>query len=156
MEVMMIKGPNGALLPLDDDESEKTKRWKTGSVVRGEFKEMRNGRFFKKWWVLMQVAYDLWSDGVELQEHCGQPVMPEKNRFRKDVTVLAGYFVPVYSVDGSVTLEAESISWASMNEDRFERLYSACINVILSKVLSHKNISREQIDTAVEHVLRFA
>lgn len=152
----MVKGPNGALLPLDDDESEKTKRWKAGSVVRGDFKEMRNGRFFKKWWVLMQVAYDLWSDGCSGHEYKGQEVLPDKERFRKDVTILAGYFRPVYALDGSMTLEAESLAWASMDEDRFQKLYDACINVILAKVLSHKNINKAELDSAIDNVMRFA
>jgi hypothetical protein len=156
MEVLMTKMPNGALAPLDDDQLEKTRKWKTGSVVRGEFAVMRNGSFFRKFWVLMDIAFDLWSFGLTHQQHLGQTVLPEKNKFRKDVTILAGFFRPVFEIDGRMTLEAESISWSSMTEDRFEALYSACIDVILAKVLSHTKMTREQLDASVDAVMRFA
>jgi len=151
----LLKTQTGALVPLDDDEMDKMRRFKVGSVIRAEYKEMRNGKFFRKWWALMAVAYDMWTDGIQFQEYCGQQVQPNKDRFRKDITILAGYFHPVYALDGSMTMEADSIAWASMGEDKFERLYSACVDVILAKVLAHKNISRKQLDESVDAVLRF-
>ena len=104
----------------------------------------------------MDIAYDLWSDGLTHQEYQGQTVLPNKENFRKDVTILAGFFKPVFALDGKMTLEAESISWASMTEERFEVLYSACINVILAKVLGHTKLTREQLNASVDAVMRFA
>lgn len=156
MEVVMVKTPQGYLVPMNEDESSKARKWKSGSVIRGEFKEMRNGAFFRKFWALMDIAYDMWTDGIEPQTYQGQEVLPEKDRFRKDVCILAGYFRPVFDVTGKMKLEAESIAWANMDETRFEKLYSACIDAILAKVLSHKNISHKQLNEAVESVLRFA
>lgn len=156
MELTLVKTQTGALVPIDQDEVSKLGRFKAGAVVRADFKEMRNGPFFRKYWALMEVAYDLWSDGLTPQEHQGRPVLPEKDRFRKDIIILAGYFRPVFDVTGGMRLEAESISWAKMDEARFERLYSACIDVILAKVLSHTRLTREQLNEAVDNVLRFA
>ena len=156
MEVVMVKTPNGALVPMDDEQLALTRKWKSGAVVRGDFKVMRNGAFFSKFWALMDIAYDLWSDGLTHQQHLGQTVLPEKDKFRKDVTILAGFFRPVFALDGSMTLEAESIAWASMKEERFEKLYSACVTVILEKVLSHTKLTREQLNASVDAVMRFA
>ena len=155
MQVAMVKTTGGALVPMDDCEHQKMRRWKVGGVVRGDFAEMRNGAFFRKFWALMDIAYDLWSDGLGHQEYLGQVVLPEKDRFRKDICVLAGYFRPVFDVHGVMKLEAESIAWSKMTEDRFQSLYSACITVILGKVLAHKNMSETQLRDAVDCVMRF-
>lgn len=156
MELTLLKTQTGALVPMDEDSQARMTKFKVGSVIRADYKAMRNGQFFRKYWALMDIAYDLWSDGLEHQEYQGRTVLPEKNRFRKDISILAGYFRPVFDVNGEMRLEAESIAWSNMDEDRFSALYSACINVILSKVLSHKNLTREVLDKAVEDVLRFA
>lgn len=156
MELAMVKSLGGALVPMDETEQAKTQRWKAGAVVRGEFKEMRNGQFFRKWWALVKMAYDMWADGLPEQWIGEQRVLPEFERFRKDVTIMAGYCRPVYNAKGEVRLEAESLAWSTMTEDRFDKLYQATIDVILGKVLNDRNVSALQLDTAVERVLRFA
>lgn len=156
MELVLIKAPGGMLVPADDSQAEKLRKFKNGSVVRSDFKEMRNGNYFRKWWVLVQYAYDLWSDGIEFTEFEGREVAPNFERFRKDLTVLAGYFHPVYAIDGSMTIEADSLQWSKMTEETFDSLYQATITAVLSKVLAHKNISREELDQSIERLLRFA
>jgi hypothetical protein len=43
-----------------------------------------------------------------------------------------------------------------MNEDEFEKLYSATINVVLGKILRNSNINEEQLRGMVDQVLEFA
>lgn len=152
----MLKTVGGALVPMDEDEAQKTKRWKVGSVVRGEFVEMRNGAFFRKWWALAKLAYEMWSDDLPNTHYQGTPVQPNFERFRKDLTILAGYFEPTFAADGTVRLTAKSISWARMNEEEFEKMYSETINVILSKVLSNKKLTERDLRDAVDSVMRFS
>ena len=61
-------------------------------------------------------------------------VQKNAERFRKDITILAGYHEMTYRLNGDVRVEAKSISFGSMQEDEFEKLYSACIDVIINKV----------------------
>lgn len=156
MEVLLTKGPGGALVPLDNDEAAKLQRLKAGGVVRADISQMRNGAFFRKWWVLAKYAFDLWSETVEPIEYKGQPVLPEFQRFRKDLTILAGYYTPVFSARGDLRLEAKSIAWANMPEDEFERLYSATIDVILRKILSGSSMTEKKLRAHVDNVLRFS
>jgi hypothetical protein len=156
MEILLTKGPGGALIPLDDDEAAKLGRIKTGGVVRADVSQMRNGAFFRKWWVLAKYAFDLWSETVEPIEYKGQPVLPEFQRFRKDLTILAGHYTPVFNARGELRLEAKSIAWANMAEDEFERLYSATIDVILRKILSGTSMTEAQLRAHVDNVLRFS
>ena len=51
--------------------------------------------------------------------------------------------------------EAKSISWAKMDEDEFERLYSAVLDVLLAKVYG-RNMSNEEMDDLVNQYLSFA
>ena len=156
MELSLLKTQSGALVPMDEDVAVRLSKFKTGAVIRADYKEMRNGQFFRKFWALMNLAYDLWADGMEHQEYQGRKVLPEFERFRKDVLILAGFFRPVFDVSGEMRLEADSLQWASMDEEKFEKVYSACIDVILAKVLSHKKLTREVLDAAINNVMRFA
>ena len=156
MEVMMIKTQGGALVPMNDVEAQKMNRWKLGGIVCGEFRDTRNGPFARKWWALVNVAYEMWADDMPEQAYLGQPVLPQFDRFRKDLIVMAGYFTPVYSAMGEMRLEADSISWAKMDEAKFQALYSATINVILGKVLAGKGMTEAKLRDAVDSVMRFA
>lgn len=156
MEVAMLKSPNGALVPMDDAEADKMRKWRPGTVVRGEFAEMRNGAFFRKYWTLLKLAFEMWESDMPEQLYQGVKVKPEFERFRKDVTIMAGYFTPVFGADGSVRLEAESLKWSRMDEDRFEKLYSATINVILEKVLASRKLDARQLNDAVNRVMAYA
>jgi len=156
MEIALIKTPSGALVPMDDEQAEKLKRFKAGSIVRGEYAAMRNGPFFRKWFALAKFAFDMWEDSMEPTEYRGQKVQPVFDKFRKDLTILAGYWHPVFNIDGTFKVEADSISWAKMNEETFERLYSKTIDAILAKVLPRHGLSRETLARHVDRVMEFA
>lgn len=156
MEIVCIKSPSGALVPMDEGESEKLKRIKGQSVVRCEISQMRNGRFFRKWWALAKFAYDIWADTVEPVKYRGQDVQPSFEKFRKDLTILAGYWHPVFNIDGTFKVEADSIAWSNMNEESFEQMYSKTIDAILAKVLPKHGLNREALAHQVDRVLEFA
>lgn len=155
-EILLIKTASGALAPLDEYQAEKVKRFKSGSVVRGEFAEMRNGRFFRKWFVLAKFAYDLWEESMEPAQYRGRDVQPSFDKFRKDLTILAGYWHPVFSIDGTFKVEADSIAWSRMTEETFEQMYSNTIDAILAKVLPRHELNREALAHHVDRVLEFA
>ena len=124
-----------------------------GASVHADFKQLRNYEFHKKWFALLQLAYDHWEPG-EINSEFGQP---EKNldRFRKDITILAGYYHVVIRLDGSTRIEADSVSFGNMDAETFEQLYSKTIDVILKRIPSLGK-SREEIDKIVEKVIAFA
>lgn len=153
----VIVRPDGVLQPADDDTAAYLRRAGAGQVVRCELRRARNYRFFRKWWSLINFAFDVWCErGVQAQEYRGAPVSPNKKRFRKDVTILAGYYEPVYGFDGSVRLEAKSISFESMSEEEFRQLYDSTIDVLLHKVIPHAGLTEESLRDAVNEVARYA
>jgi hypothetical protein len=158
MKVKLMKLLNGLLVPLDDSEAQKLHKFKVGSIINAEIAEMRNGKFFAKWWVMVGYAFTLFEGTLKPMEYRGMVVKPELERFRKDITIMAGYCRPVFNAKGEMRLEAESLQWSKMDEDRFEKLYSSTIDVILEKVLvsdSLKKLTRQEIDDAVNRIMQF-
>ncbi len=129
MDIFLTK-INGALYPASEDDHEKLKKIKTGEPVRVTLKRVRNYKFHRKYFALLNLAFDYWEPP---ENHVG-----EKNfdRFRKDCIILAGFYERYVRLDGSTRVEAKSISFAKMSEDEFEDLYNKTIDVIIKYVLT--------------------
>lgn len=158
MEAVLVRTSMG-LLPADDATREWFGKLKLGAVVLAEARQARNGAFFRRWWALVKLGYDYWSDSVATLEHKGEPVLPEFDRFRKDVTILAGFYHSVVNIKGEIRIEADSLKWASMSEETFTRLYDATIRVMLRKVFNGKvcpTWSEQELRSVAEQILEFA
>jgi hypothetical protein len=137
MELLLVKSQQ-ILLPGTDDAALWLSKKKQGATILGDFHEMRNGAFFRKWWSLVKYAFDQWSETCEPEEYRGMPVQANFDRFRKDVTILAGFRVPVWNVRGELRVEAESLKWAKMNEARFAQLFEATLQALTQCVFNGK------------------
>ena len=159
VEAKFLKLQGGHLVPASDEDKEVVDKIKTGEIVNLKFTRMRNYQFFKKWWALVNFAYDYW-EPPELPEDPEKKwlkhVTPEKNldRFRKDLTILAGYHEATYRLNGDTRIEAKSISFSSMSEDEFEKLYSATVDVVLKHVCTQ--FTGEMLDQVVDQAMSFA
>ena len=154
-EVYLRKLANGTLAGATEEDQEALKRFKIGVAVRCEVKQVRNYEFLKKWFALVNFAFDQWSE-FPMPEYKGETVQPNRDKFRRDVTILAGYSHPVVNVRGEVRVEADSISFANMSEETFEKLYSKTIDVILQKILYRKGYTEEQLRELVDRTLAFS
>lgn len=157
-ELLFQKGTTG-LLPACEEASEWLGKKRVGSTILVEPREPRNGAFFKKWFALIEMAYGYWSEAVEPLEFKGQPVRPSFLRFRKDLTILCGYYEAVTNLRGEVRIEALSISWAAMDEETFTKLYDATIQVLLARVFNGKvcqQWSESRLRSVAEQILEFA
>ena len=128
----------GVLRPGDDECREWLTRIKPGQPVILEGRLPRNPQFFRKWWALIKVGYDYWADTVPPVLYKGEEVRPSLDRFRRDITILAGFSHCVVNVRGEVRVEADSLKFGSMSEEEFAKLYCATINVLLSRVFNGK------------------
>lgn len=149
-ELNLIK-VHGVLVGGDQDTKDRLDRMADGSVLRGDFKKARNPAFHRKGFALLNIGFDVWTPG-EIDTHWGAA---QKNfeRFRKEVTILAGYGDPVFSLDGTFRIEAKSISFGSMDDDEFAAWYSSVIDVLLQKILV--NYTRDDINDQVDRVMSF-
>ena len=113
--------------------------------------------FLRKYFALLNLAYDFWDPPErEPDKEWKKGVNPGKSfeRFRKDVAIMAGFYDPVYRMNGDVVLEAKSISFASMDEDEFADLYSKTIDVLIDKVYGDAH-SRKDLEFVVDQILGF-
>ena len=154
-EILLMKTPQGALVPAFEDEAQKLLRFKVGATIRCEISQIRNYQFHKKWFSLVTLAFGVWTETAPQIEYKGVQVEPNFEKFRKDITVLCGYFTPVFNVRGEVRLEAKSISFASMEQQEFEQLYSKTIDVILKKILPEGRYTEAQLRNAVDQVMAY-
>jgi len=154
MEVLCRRVPGG-LAPESEEEAEKLKKLKAGASVRVTVTQEVNAKFRRKWWALAKFAFDLWSDTMPDREYRGQEVQRSFERFRKDLTILAGHFRPVWAVNGEMRVEAASLKFSRMDNETFETLYSATINAVLSKILSGTKLTEADLRAHVDRVLEF-
>lgn len=126
-------------------------RMKIGTVIEVVAKKVRSYRYHKRFFKMLQVAMDWWDCDVEYH---GQKVAKNMDRFRKDLLITAGYRYAVVNLKGELRWEAESISFGSMNQAEFEKLYSDVLDVILDKVLGR--VREAEFKDAVDALMSFA
>ena len=156
MTTIYLRKTMGGFLPDTDEDQEKCRRFKMGDVCKAEIVNPRNYKFLRKWFALLKVGYELWEETCPRHKHKGQDVLPNFERFRRDVTVLAGCATAVVNVRGELRLEPESVSFANMTDERFEELYSGTINVLLNKVLTGRGLTEERLRKMADSVMEFA
>ena len=137
MDAFFIKLPNGDLRPATDHDRELLKKIKTGQPTRLTFVRVRNYEFHKKYFALLQFAFDYWEPSGRPPLKDGWPD-PVKNfdTFRSDIIILAGFHDVHYRLNGDLRVKARSIAFANMTEDDFEKLYAKTIDVIIKHVLA--------------------
>jgi len=138
MEAFCIKTQNSALVPASEHDRELIKPLKVGQPVKVTIKRVRNYEFHKKFFALLNYAFETW----EPPEHgagsaWADKMVIEKNfdRFRKDIIIKAGFYEATYRLNGDVRFEARSISFHNMSEEDFTDLYALTFDVIIKHVL---------------------
>ena len=145
-----IKSPTG-LMPADIDAQEWFEKAKMGCVVHGKMSVPRNGKFMRKFFVMLRTAYDN-HDWPMLETSWGEARCSFDN-FRDYVTIKSGHFTMELTANGHPRARAKSIKFAKMDETEFEQLYSSVLDVILMEFL--ENWTHEDMEHAVEQMLRF-
>jgi len=118
---------NGSLYPASDHDRELLSKIKTGEAVRLTLTRPRNYLYHKKYFALLNFAFDFWSPENQVGEK-------NFDQFREDIIILAGHYHRYIRMDNSTRIKAKSISFASMSEDQFEKLYSATIDVVIKHI----------------------
>lgn len=155
-EIVLAKTPGGALVPVDDEGRELIAKLKMGQGVRAKVVRARNPAFHRKVMALFNLAFGAWNPDT-LPVWKGEPVRPSFDRFRKDLTIIAGHYTATANLKGEVRLEAKSLAFANMDEDEFQKVYSDVLNAVWDRVLKHVAgyASPEDVDRVVNELLRF-
>ena len=155
MKGFFKKHINGCLYPIDPDVIRFVQKLKAGTTVEGEFKRKRNIKMLRKYMALIRTIHEALPEPVEV-EFRGKVINPEwtEESTRKWLAVRCGYYHVLGLPNGKVQIEADSISFAKMDEETFEKLYNATIDAAL-KVLP-KTWNEAELRTVAEQILEFA
>ena len=140
MKIQMIKEPGGIFRPVSDMEYEKTTKFKTGELYDVDVKLSRNPAFLRKTMVFFHFCFNHWN-GDNVHKFCSET--EQFDRFRKDLTILAGFYVQTTRLDGTLRTEAESLAFANMTEERFQECYLALIKAALKHVFHNADVNTE-------------
>lgn len=136
----------------DEASEEWDRENKIGQTVTSIWKKRRQLWRHRKYFALLNIAFDNWQPG-EINSKYG---IPEKNfdRFRKDIAILCGFYSVAVRLDGSTRIEADSISFAKMDEQAFRDLYSKTIDLLITTVYKGK-MTPERMNDLVDKYLSF-
>ena len=160
-EITLVKLPEGGLQGLSDIDKIaytkfkiKLKNLEPGELCEIAVKMPRNGKFHRKFFMMLTVGFDMWETGRKQKMYKGQPVTKNFEHFRSDVLILAGHYEQTFGINGKLKLIAKSISFASMDEPEFYVIYNSVLDVLLQKVLiTYKG--RDEVNEVVEKMLGF-
>ena len=151
MELYLKKTVIG-LVPSDELSQEALEKYHNGTLLLCKLVQPRNPKFHDKFMALLRVGFKYWQPG-EIECKHGTPAK-NFDQFRKDVTILAGFYEAVIRLNGETRIEAKSISFGKMTDDDFRELYSAVINVLLQNIF--KGYTEEQVvKLAADEILNF-
>lgn len=155
-ELMLGRGRGYSLVPFDPKAEEFIRGLKAGDGVWVKVRKVRNAKFHRKFFALLNLAFDAWEPGEEGRTYRGQAVAKNFERFREDVMILAGHYDVTYKINGDIRLVAKSISFGKMDELEFNDVYRDVFNVLWDRVLEKARFaSREEVERIVNQLLAF-
>lgn len=126
-----------------DDDYEKKRTLKRGTVVECTVKEYRNYKFHRLYFSLINLSWEY------LTENQREFFHDNVDAFRKTAEVAAGHFEPVYNVKKQEWLEVpKSIAFDKLTEAEFHELYEKIKTVIFQTFIP--NVSKEEFEYAIK------
>lgn len=130
----MVKTPGGVFVPADERDLPRLGRFRNGGMYVIDVKTSRNPQFHKKVFAFFNFCFEFWCAdraGLENMDEAAQ-----FDRFRKDLTILSGYYEQTVRLNGDIRTEARSLSFSNMEQDEFEQCYSALINAAIKYIFN--------------------
>lgn len=133
MKINLVVTSSG-FVPCTDEDYEKKKTLKRGTVVECTIKEHRNYKFHKLYFSLINLAWEYLSEQQREFFH------DSAEAFRKCVEVAAGHYEPVYNVYRGEWLEVpKSIAFDKLSESDFHELYENVKRVVFTTFIPNVN-----------------
>ena len=126
---LLLRNTLHGLIPLYPSDMDEKRKLKLGQDYECEITNPRNVGFHRKFFALVNIGHENTSLNMPFET------------YRKYMIMKAGYF-NIYQTPKGVYYEPESISFASMSQDRFEEVYSR----VLDKIIEDIGATREDIE----------
>ncbi len=140
--IVYCKNTTSGLVPLYPSDYDNKRKLKIGKEYRVEVKHPRNNQFHKKFFALINLCHE----NYEFIANDGTTYEMPFDTFRRWLIMRAG-FVKAFSTDRGTFYDAESISFANMNQAEFEEVYNRVLNVVIKLLqLTEEDISENLIN----------
>ncbi|QQV90515.1 NinB/ Orf homologous recombination mediator [Polaribacter phage Freya_1] len=134
MKITLVKNLNNTFSIAYNSDYEKSKKLKAGVHFECEIKKKRNYEFHKKYFALINMLFD------------NQERYNNVDDLREDLTIEAGFYTKRENIKGESIKKADSVSFASMDEFKFNELYNKTLDVIVK----YFNFNKQDIIDNVE------
>ena len=108
--------------PVDDSAKKIFKRYKFGELVDLEHKAVRNIKWHRKYFGIINLTF------------MNQDLTEDKNEFREAVQIHAGFWHYQKLLDGSEVKRSDSISFAKMDDitfgDLYNKVFTVCLHIL--------------------------
>lgn len=138
-----------------DDEADAAalrKLVRFGQPVELEIRIGEDNQLRRRWFKLLRFAFDYYEPAALPN---GIIPLPNFKRFRKELTIMAGFYTEKYTPDGSAIVDAQSTAVGEMSAEDFAELYRKTNQLLIDRVLAAKGFTQETVDRAVDALLRF-
>lgn len=129
-----VKNTFRGLIPMYDTDLDNKKKLKIDQDYLVTIKMPRNLKFHRKMFSLYNLVFQNQERYRVLED------------LRKDITIEAGYYRERTDINGELKKEAESISFANMEEDVFSDLYNRSLDVIVKHFHFDKQSMVDEIE----------
>jgi hypothetical protein len=157
MKDIALRRTQDGFEPWDEHAAEQIASYKPGAYCLADVVQLRDPTFHRRAMSLLRFGYSYW-EPPQQQLVDGVPIDVVRNFdvYRKEVTILAGYYDLCATFSGEVRLEAKSISFRSMEEGEFREWFKAVKDVLWTQIFSSiAGFTEESYNNTVLEFLRY-
>ncbi len=138
-----LKKQHHSLYPADEESLEAVKKLSKDKTYHVDIKMARNYDFHKKYFSLLEYGYDNQNENNKIK-------YDNFDSFRKEIVMKCGFYTVHITTKGHKLHFPDSISFAKMDEDKFQKLYDRTIDVIIKHFVPGD--SAEHIDQVLSYL----
>jgi hypothetical protein len=132
--IFVVKQFDNSLKAMHDSDLDVLRKIKAGAMIEIKLTQKRNVKHHRK-------AFSLFNLVLDNQDHYNNI-----DHLRSDLTKAAGYYTERKAFNGSIVVEAKSISFSSMNQSEFDKYYEALLDAIQKYFHFDKESVRDEIE----------
>lgn len=126
------------LSPYTDEDVIELRRVGIGDILQAKALDQRNVQHHRKFFALIRVVYDNMPE--QFDSH-----FPTQDDLRHELIKRAGFYKEYIDLKGKKQYRAESISFDSMGQKRFDDLYNRVLDVVVQWFLFDRDVLEGEI-----------
>jgi len=126
------------LSPHTDEDAIELRQVGIGDILQAKALDQRNVQHHRKFFALIRIVYDNMPE--QFDSH-----FPTQDDLRHELIKRAGFYKEYIDLKGNKQYRAESISFDSMGQKRFDELYSKVLDVVVQWFLFDRDVLEGEI-----------